>query len=699
MNLYKHLIMATSIALMATASGCTSDEEAPIIEKPDVVVENGQFTPEILNSLGRVGGVQLSPDGTKVLYGITYYDIEQNKGNCELHVMNVDGSDDRRITHTPSSESGAQWIAGGKKIAFVYKQGDKTQLWVMNADGTSRTCLTDLEGGVDGFVFSPDEKHVVLISQVKYGKTAQDHYPDLKKANARIIDDLMYKHWDEWVAEVPHPFVADFDGTDLNNIRDILEGEPYESPMKPWGGIESFAWTPGSDALIYVCRKKTGLEYAISTNSDLYRYTLADGKTENLTEGMMGYDTCPTMTSEGRLAWLSMEHDGYEADKNRIMVMEPDGTKRDITEQWDYSVDAIAWAPDGRHLFFIAPYQGTMPVFRIDTETLAIDTIAAGTWDYADLAVVSNDSVLTLRHNYAVPNEVVLAAAGKPATVLTHVNDDVLAKLDSITITKEMVPTTDGKLMTTWVVLPPGFDPAKKYPAILFCEGGPQSPVSQFWSYRWNFRMMAAQGYVVIAPNRRGLPGFGTEWNAQISGDYGGQNMKDYLSAVDYMKQKPWIDGEHIGATGASYGGYSVYWLAGNHNKRFACLLAHAGIFNLEAQYLETEEMWFVNWDLGGPFWEKDNAVAQKTYREADPKRYVQNWDTPIMITAGEKDYRIVFTQATQAFNAAKLRGLDARMVLFPDENHWILTPQNSILWQREFFAWMDKYLKPGKSE
>ncbi len=697
MNIYKHLIMATSIALAAGMTACTDTDDAPIIEKPQVTVENGQFTPELLNSLGRVGGVQVSPDGTRVLYGITYYDIAQNKGNCELHVMNIDGTDDRRITHTASSESGAMWLDGGKKIAFVYKQGERTQLWVMDADGTGRTCLTDLEGGVDGFLFSPDEKHVVLISRVKYGKTAQDHHPDLQKANARIIDDLMYKHWDEWVADVPHPFVADYDGTDLNNVRDILDGEPYESPMKPWGGIESFAWSPDSNSLIYVCRKKTGLEYAISTNSDLYRYSLADGKTENLTEGMMGYDTCPIMTEGGRLAWLSMEHDGYEADKNRIMVMEPDGTKRDITAEWDYSVDAIAWAPDGRHIFFIAPYQGTTPVFRIDAETLAVDTIAAGVWDYADLAVLSDDAVVTLRHNYAQPNEVVLASAGKEPTVLTHVNDDLLAQLDSITITKEMVPTTDGKQMTTWVVLPPGFDPSKKYPAILFCEGGPQSPVSQFWSYRWNFRLMAAQGYVIIAPNRRGLPGFGTEWNAQISGDYGGQNMKDYLSAVDYMKRKPWIDGEHIGATGASYGGYSVYWLAGNHNKRFACLLAHAGIFNLEAQYLETEEMWFVNWDLGGAFWEKDNAVAQKTYREADPKRFVQNWDTPIMITAGEKDYRIVFTQATQAFNAAKLRGIEARMVLFPDENHWILTPQNSILWQREFFGWMDKYLKPGQ--
>ena len=697
MNIYKTMMMATAIALSAAATGCGDENaDAPIIGKPDVTVENGRFTPELLNSLGRVGGVQLSPDGSKVLYGVTYYSVEQNKGNCELHVMNADGSDDITITNTASSEGGATWIDGGKRIAFTYKQGERTQLWVMNADGSGRKCVTELEGGVDGFVFSPDEKHVVLISQVKYGKTAQDHHPDLDKANARIIDDLMYKHWDEWVSEVPHPFVADWDGNAVSNVKDVLDGEPFESPMKPWGGVESLAWSADSKSLIYVCRKKTGMEYAISTNSDLYRYSLEDGKTENLTEGMMGYDTYPIVNKQGQVAWLSMEHDGYEADKNRIMLMDADGSgKRELTKDWDYSVDEIAWAPDGKHIFFIAPYQGTAPIFRLDTETLAIDTIAAGVWDHASLAVVADDAVLTLRHNFAVPNEVTLAKAGQQAKALTHVNDELLSKLAQITITKEMVPTTDGKQMTTWVVLPPGFDPSKKYPAILFCEGGPQSPVSQFWSYRWNFRLMAANGYVVIAPNRRGLPGFGTEWNAQISGDYGGQNMKDYLSAVDYMKQKPWIDGEHIGATGASYGGYSVYWLAGNHNKRFACLLAHAGIFNLEAQYLETEEMWFVNWDLGGPFWEKDNAVAQKSYTQANPKNYVQNWDTPIMITAGELDYRIVFTQATQAFNAAKLRGLDARMVLFPDENHWILKPQNSILWQREFFKWMDKYLKP----
>ena len=463
MDLYKTVIMATAIALGVAASGCGDESgDAPIIGKPDVTVVDGAFTPELLNSLGRVGDVRVSPDGKQVLYGVTYYDIAQNKGNCELHVMNIDGSDDRAVTHTPSSEGCATWIDGGKRIAFTYKDGERTQLWVMNADGSGRKCLTELAGGVDGFVFSPDETHVVLISQVKYGKTAQDHHPDLEKANARIIDDLMYKHWDEWVSEVPHPFVADWDGNAVSNVKDVLEGEPYESPMKPWGGIESLAWSADGKSLIYVCRKKVGKEYAVSTNSDLYRYSLADGKTENLTEGMLGYDTCPIVNKAGQVAWLSMEHDGYEADKNRIMLMDADGgNRRDLTADWDYSVDEIAWSPDGKHIFFIAPYQGTAPLFRLDTETLAIDTIASGTFDYAGLAVVDDNTVLTLQHNYARPNEVVTAAAGKEPAVLTHVNDDLLGQLAEITITKEMVPTTDGKQMTTWVVLPPNFDPAK----------------------------------------------------------------------------------------------------------------------------------------------------------------------------------------------------------------------------------------------
>ena len=693
--------MATMAALL-TLAGCNQvGDTAMLIGKPDVKVENGKFTPEVLNSFGRVSNPQVSPDGTRVLYGVTYMSIEQNKGNCELWVADINGQNAIPLTVTPNSESNAVWIDGGARIAFIYKdesdENAKPQLWVMNADGSKRACVSQMENGIEGFLISPDQTKVILISTVKYGKTAQDYHPDLDKTKARVIDDLMYRHWNEWTTEIPHPFVANFVGGVVSDPKDLLEGTQFESPMRPWGGIEQLAWMPDSKALIYVCRKLTGVEYATSTNSDLFRYTLENGKTENLTEGMMGYDNNPIVSKSGKIAWLSMEHDGYEADKNRIFLMDTNGQKTDLTANWDYSVDEIAWSPDEKYIYFICPFQGTMPMFRLEVATQKIDTIAAGQYDYTGLAF-AGENVITMRHSYLEPNEIYSVKPGaQPAepTVLTHVNDDLLAQLDSVTCEKVMVPTTDGKQMTTWVLLPPGFDKTKKYPAILFCEGGPQSPVSQFCSYRWNLRLMASQGYVVIAPNRRGLPGFGTEWNAQISGDYGGQNMKDYLSAVDFMKKEPWIDAEHIGCTGASYGGYSVYWLAGNHQKRFACFLSHAGIFNIMAQYLETEEMWFVNWDIGGPYWDKSNALAQKSYAVANPANYLQNWDTPIMCTTGDNDFRISYTQTMQAFNAAKLMGLPARMVLFPDEDHWVQKPQNSVLWQREFFNWMDRWLKP----
>ncbi len=711
MNLAKSTFMASLAALMTLAS-CNTASNGGTNGGSDaaggqaIEIKDGKFTPEVLLSLGRVGDPQVSPDGTRILYSVNYQDVKENKGNADLWLIDIEGKTPAvNITNTPSSESNAVWINEGAQIAFLYrdpaKEDSKTQVWVMDAKGGNRKPVSEMENGVDGFVISPDGTKIILVSQVKYGKTQPtDHYADLDKANARIIDDMMYKHWDQWVTEVPHPFVADFTGNVVKDPKDILEGTDYESPMLPWGGIESLAWTADSKQVIYTCRKKTGKEYAFSTNSDLYLFDVASGKTiKNLTEGMMGYDTNPRVFKD-KVAFLSMEHDGYEADKNRIFVLDlKSGEKKDLTENWDYSADDLQWSPDGKFIYFLAPYQGTIPMFRVNVETQQVDTVTPGIndWhDYAAIVPLKDNKLLTLRHSYAEPNEIFSVEMGKEPVKLTTTNDALLAKVDSISMRKEIVKTTDGKDMTVWVVLPPNFDPNKKYPSIFFCEGGPQSPVSQFFSYRWNFRLMASQGYVVIAPNRRGLPGFGTEWNAQISGDYGGQNMKDYMSAATYMKQQPYIDGDRMGAVGASYGGYSVYWLAGNHNNMFACFLAHAGIFNLEAQYLETEEMWFTQWDLGGPVWEKDNAKAQKTYREANPINFVNNWNTPIMITAGELDYRIVFTQATQAFNAAKIRGIPARMVLFPEENHWILRPQNSLLWQREFFRWLDTWLKPG---
>ena len=695
MNYLKQLsIMALMVSAVTTAK---AGDDEQIITRPSFEVVDGKFTPELVEAFGRVAEPQVSPDKKKILYCVEFISLKADKGNKELWVMDIDGANPTQITKTAEPEFNAVWINGGAKIAFISTVDGKTQLFTMNADGTDRKQISQVENGIGGFRFSPDETKVMFIGSVKYGKTVKDHYPDLDKANAHIVDDLMYKHWDEWVSEIPHPFVADFDGNSLSNIIDVIEGEPFEAPMKPFGGVESLVWAPDSKSIVYVSRKLEGREYAESTNSDLYLYDLATRETTNLTNGMFGYDTNPVFSPKGdKIAWLSMEHDGYESDKNRIFVMDMKSRqKTDLTADWDYTVNDIAWNPDGKSIYFIAHHQGSTPIFSIDVKSHQVTTVADHECDYATIAPVDEHRVVALRHAITYPNEIFMVEAGS-ATQLSNVNTELLSQLSPVTVEKHMVPTTDGKEMLTWVILPPNFDKTKKYPAILYCQGGPQQAVSQMWSYRWNFRLVASQGYVVIAPNRRGLPGFGTEWNAQISGDYGGQNMKDYLSAVDYMKEKPYIDSEHIGATGASYGGFSVYWLAGNHDNRFAALLAHAGIFNTEAQYLETEEMWFANWDLGGPFWDKSNKIAQRSF-ENSPHHFVDRWTAPIMITVGERDYRILASQGMQAFNAARLRDIPTRMLVYPEENHWILKPQNALLWQREFFGWFDRWLKPNQ--
>lgn len=704
----KSLTIAMTAGALLTAAAAQAVETADntdkaLIEIPQYKSANGIFDIDALEALGRVSSPQVSPDGKQVLLNISYEHLELNRSNADLWLMNIDGTNLRRLTSTPKSESGAVWINNGQRIAFMTADADgKQQIWTMLPDGTDRRQLSKVEGGISGFLLSPDETKVVVIGNVKYARNAADIYPDLPDATGRVIDDLMYKHWDEWVTEVPHPFIGDFSLDGIGQLTDIMGDEPFEAPMKPFGGVESFAWTKDSKGLVYVSRKKTGLEYAISTNSDLYLYSLTDGTTRNLTEGMMGYDTAPAFSPDGtQLAWLSMERDGYESDKNRLMLMDmATGQRRELTADWDYTLNEFAWNPNGKSLWFIAPHQGTAPVFSIDVKTQKVTKLTDGEWDYVSLCPVNSASVLTMNHSMLRPNEVMAVTTGKKNKVsvqqLTKVNEPIFSQLTMPTVQRRMVPTTDGKEMLTWVILPPNFDATKQYPAILYCQGGPQSPVSQFWSYRWNFALMASNGYVMIAPNRRGLPGFGTEWNEQISKDYPGQNMQDYLSAVDHVKTEPWIDSKHIGCTGASYGGFSTYWLAGNHDKRFAAFLAHAGIFNIEAQYLETEEMWFANWDMGGAYWEKDNKVAQRTF-DNSPHRFVDRWDTPIMISHGELDYRILASQGMAAFNAAKLRGIPAEMVIYPDENHWILKPQNAVMWQRLFFRWFDRWLKDEK--
>ncbi len=693
MNKLNGMMMAGALLLTACQSAQQSDD---IIGKQSVTIENGIMTTDALMAFGRVTDPVVSPDKSKILYGVSYESVKQNKSNRELFVVDINGENKTQITTTAGSEGSAVWINGGKEIAYLSSKSGSSQLWIMNADGSKARQISNHEKGINGFLFSPDESKILFISNVKYAQKAADLYPDLDKASGRVIDDLMYKHWDEWVEEIPHPYIADFDGKKLSNVIDIMEGEPYEAPMKPFGGAESFSWTPDGKAIAYVSRKKTGLEYSISTNSDIYLYNLETQETRNLTEGMMGYDTNPTFSPDGKyLAWTSMKRDGYESDKNRLFILNMEsGEKQDLTSDWDYSTDALAWSTDGESLFILAVYNATSQVFNVRLDK-NIRQVTTGHYDYASLAPVSETSLIALRHSLSQPNEIynVNLQTGEVIEI-SFENQELLAQITMGKVEERWIKTTDNKQMLTWIIYPPHFDPAKKYPAILYCQGGPQQPVSQFWSYRWNLQLMAANGYIVIAPNRRGLYGFGQEWLEQISGDYGGQNMRDYFSAVDAMKKEPFVDADNIGAVGASYGGFSVYWLAGHHEKRFKAFIAHAGIYNLEQQYVETEEMWFANWDMGGAPWDKKNAIAQRTFATS-PHKFVGEWDTPILITHGEYDFRILASQGMAAFNAAKLRGIPAEMLIFPDENHWILKPQNGVLWQRIFFRWLDRWLKP----
>lgn len=687
--------MLLPVALGA-CSGNGSDKDV-IIEKPELKIENGLMTPEILEGLGRVSDPTPSPDGKLIAYTVAYSSVAENKSNAEIYLMKSDGSDVKRLTKSAASESNLQWIDNGESLAFLRhdKESDASQIFCMKADGGDAKRISNEKNGIECFKVSPDGKHVVFSSPIDAFEKDSTLFEGLPKTTGRVIDDLGYKHWDEWVTKIPHPFIAEFSTDGIKDAKDIMAGEPFECPMRPFGATDAFAWAPDGKSLVYVSRKLKGMEYMFSTDSNLYLYTLEDGKTEQLTgEGFPGYDTDPVFSPDGsQLAWLSMATPKFESDKKRLMVMDMKTRQsRDLTANWDYWPEQIAWAPNGGNIWFAGYYQGTEPIFSVDVATGKITTIAEEQADFSAVSPISDTEAIAMRRSMSYPNEIVSVKAGK-VTQLSFENKDVLAQLKLGEVKKVLVPTSDGKEMTCWVILPPDFDPNKKYPAILYCQGGPQQAVSQFWSNRWNFQIMAANGYVIIAPNRRGLPGFGTEWNRQISGDYGGQNMRDYYAATDYIKSQPYVQADKVGAIGASYGGFSVYWLAGHNDGRYAALIAHAGIFNIEAQYLETEEMWFADFDMGGAYWEKDNATAQGTFANS-PHKFVNNWTAPMLITVGELDYRILASQGMQAFNAAKMHGLEAELVVFPDENHWILKPQNAILWQRCFFRFLDKYLK-----
>ncbi len=650
-----------------------------------------QLTPEMLLSMARVGDFSLSSDGKMVVYAVSFPDIKENKAKSKIYLVGSDGLGRREI----GEGYAPKWLKGDKRIAFMSTKDGSMQLYSMTAEGGDIRPLTQVEGGITGYVFSPDEQQLLYTANVSIKPEKDVRHPDLDKATGIIITDLMYKHWDEWVTSIPHPFVAPIGTAPVTQGKDLLAGEPYEAPMKPHGDVSDIAFTPDGKGIAYACRKKTGLEYSLSTNSDIYYYDIASGTTPNLTEGMMGYDTHPTFSPNGQyMAWVSMERDGYESDLKRLFILDmKTGKKTYLTDGFECDVESPSWSEDGRSIFFISCVKAETHLFEIPLKSKKIRRITEGQVDYRAFDIKKGVLVAS-RQSMLVPTDLYNVDLKKGTTrAITAENKSMLDQLGEVRCEKRWMTTTSNEQMLVWVLYPANFDPNKKYPSILYCQGGPQSTISQFWSYRWNPRIMAEHGYIVILPNRHGVPSFGKAWNEQISKDYGGQNMRDYLTAADEMKKEPFIDPNGMGCVGASYGGFSVYWLAGHHEKRFNCFIAHAGIFNMESQYFETEEKWFANWDMGGAPWEKENAVAQRTFANS-PHKFVDKWDTPILVIHGEYDFRILASQGMMAFDAARMRGIPTEMLIYPDETHWVVKPQNAVLWQRTFFSWLDRWLK-----
>ena len=724
----KTLMMAV---IAATVGLCpTNAQEKVNIGKNNITLQSDLLTPEGLWAMGRVSAYAPSPDGQQIVYQVGYYSVPENKSHHVLYIINADGTGQQLLTTTADNETDPAWM--GSRIAFV-KGGE---IWTMDSDGGNRQQLSHTDGNVEGFKFSPDGQKVLLIKSLPFHDIIKENPSDLPKATGRRVTDLMYRHWDHYVESIQHPFVANVTAEGIGAATDILEGEPYECPMEPFGGIEQLAWSPDSKSIAYTCRKKTGLAYSISTDSDIYLYDVEKRTTRNLCKPVgyqdpavdatktlrdqkvnapenlknnPGYDQNPQFSPDGKyVAWQSMARDGYEADRNRLCVYElATGEKRYLTESFDSDVDAFCWSDTkDAIIYFTGVWHGTFNLYSINWkgEVRQINTATPDCqWaDFGSIQMLGDGKRIVAEcHNYTSPADLyIITPNSKNAkkvtiTQLTYENKHILDQLAKPSVEQRWVKSTDGKDMLYWVILPPHFDATKKYPTLLFCEGGPQSPVSQFWSYRWNFMIMASHGYVIIAPNRHGLPGFGSEWCEEISGDWTGQCMSDYLTAIDDAAANlPYVDKDRMGAVGASFGGFSVYYLAGHHDKRFKCFIAHDGAFNLEAMYTETEENWFSNWEYDDAFWNKDQtANARKTYANS-PHRFIDKWDTPILCIHGEKDYRINATQGMSAFNAARMKGIEAELLIFPDENHWVLKPQNGILWQRTYFNWLDRWLK-----
>lgn len=650
-----------------------------------------KMSPELLWQLGRVSGESVSADGT-VIYGVSRYNLTDNKSERNLFAISLqEGDTARQLTSMPGAESGAQLMPNGR-ILYSYKG----QLWEMDKDGKNPLQRTNVEGGMQNIRISPDNRHILFSREVKLEKiNAGDFYSDLPKANAQIYTNLNYRHWDTWEdGKYSHVFYATYDAASgkVGDVRDIMKDQLFDCPQMPFGGAEDFIWSPDGSQIIYVCKKKHGKDYALSTNTDIYRYDLASGHTVNLSEGMKGYDMQPVFSPDGKkLTWLSMARDGFEADKNDVIVYDL-ATKavRNLTKGWDGTVSSSRWSDDGGSIQFIAPVKGTEQLFVVGLNGEVPKQITKGPFDLTGFVGQSGNQLVVSRSdmNHAAELFTVDLSNGEMRQ-LTTVNNEVFDHLAKSKVEERWIKTTDGKQMLAWVIFPPDFDPKKKYPTLLYCQGGPQSALSQFYSFRWNFQLMAAKGYIIVAPNRRGMPGHGVKWNEDISKDWGGQPIRDYLSAIDAVSSEPYVDKQRLGAVGASYGGYSVFMLAGVHKKRFKSFIAHDGLFDIRSWYGTTEELWFANWDIGA-YWDKANA---KIYDQFNPSNFVQQWDTPIMIVQGGTDFRVGIEQGLQAFQAAQLRGIKSKLLYLPEENHWVLTAQNAITWQREFFKWLEETL------
>lgn len=649
------------------------------------------MTPELLWQLGRVGAIAQSPDGSKLLYRVATTNMQTEKSDVTYYWLDIN-TESVKPAELLGNKHFVQWDANG-----LYAQDNEGTLWRSKDDGNSWQVFSKGLADADNIRISPNGKIIAFSKHVSVHKVlGKEIYPEAPKTTAQIYDDLNHRHWDTWYdGKVSHLFVASPNG--VSAAIDIMKNEPYDCPQKPFGGTEDFIWSPDSKTLVYVCKKKSGKEYYTSTNTDIYAYDIKSGKTENWSAGMHGYDMSPAFSKDGKsIAWLSMKRDGYEADKNDIVVMDiANKSKKNITANWDESVDGgFAWSEHQNLIYFYATVRATVQLFSVSPKDISgrsIKQITSGVHNVTGIAAQTKDHLIVSRTdmNHATELFKVDVHTGEMKAV-THVNDAIYNSISLSKIEMKMVPTTDNKEMGVWVIYPPNFDPSKKYPTLLYCQGGPQSAVSQFYSVRWNFQLMAAQGYIVVAPNRRGLPGWGVSWNEEISQDWGGQPIKDYLAAIDYLAKEPYVDEKRLGAVGASYGGYSVFMLAGVHQNRFKTFISHCGLFDMKSWYGTTEEMWFANWDLGGSYWQQPKP---KSYQDFNPSNFVSNWNTPILIIQGGLDYRVPTEQGLEAFKAAQLSGIKSRFLYFPNENHWVLKAHNGLVWQSEFFKWLKETL------